>query len=182
MPDFDAKSLPLAIKSLFELNGYQVSGPVLKYGGEVDLVARKKGDPFAEPIYIEATVEYVDNDKYAKDNTKLGAIAAQEPQSKLLIVSNRGFTINVVEKARASRIETRTYDELFSQFQRFGPYIDRTLYTGESAKVLARLSELYEEPVFDDAHGRQSATDFLTAWRTMLPGGVEIDVFKDVEP
>jgi len=23
---------------------------------------------------------------------------------------------------------------------------------------------------------------FLTAWRTMLPGGVEIDVFKDVEP
>ena len=22
----------------------------------------------------------------------------------------------------------------------------------------------------------------LTAWRTMLPGGVEIDVFKDVEP
>ena len=23
---------------------------------------------------------------------------------------------------------------------------------------------------------------FLTAWRTVLPGGVEIDVFKDVEP
>ena len=23
---------------------------------------------------------------------------------------------------------------------------------------------------------------FLTAWRTMLPGGVELDVFKDVEP
>ena len=23
---------------------------------------------------------------------------------------------------------------------------------------------------------------FLTAWRTMLPGGVEMDVFKDVEP
>ena len=23
---------------------------------------------------------------------------------------------------------------------------------------------------------------YLTAWRTMLPGGVEIDVFKDVEP
>ncbi len=23
---------------------------------------------------------------------------------------------------------------------------------------------------------------FLTAWRTMLPGGIEIDVFKDVEP
>jgi hypothetical protein len=23
---------------------------------------------------------------------------------------------------------------------------------------------------------------FLTMWRTMLPGGVEMDVFKDVEP
>ena len=23
---------------------------------------------------------------------------------------------------------------------------------------------------------------YLTMWRTMLPGGVEIDVFKDVEP
>ena len=33
------------------------------------------------------------------------------------------------------------------------------------------------------AHRRRSAHAGLSeAWRTMLPGGVEIDVFKDVEP
>ena len=33
------------------------------------------------------------------------------------------------------------------------------------------------------AHRRRSAhAGVLTTWRTMLPGGVEMDVFKDVEP
>lgn len=165
MPDFNAKSLPVAIKSLFELNGYEVKGPVLKYGGEVDLVAVKTGDPFAEPIYIEATIATVDNDKYAKDNTKLSAIHAQEPQSKLLIVSSAGFTLNVREKAKAARIDTKTYDELFAQFQSFGPYITQVLHDGPQAEGLQRLASLYEEPVFDDIHGRQPATQFLTKWR-----------------
>jgi hypothetical protein len=45
----------------------------------------------------------------------------------------------------------------------------------------------YETPVEMEINRARIAGDmrmqgFLTAWRTMLPGGVEIDVFKDVEP
>ena len=45
----------------------------------------------------------------------------------------------------------------------------------------------YEAPEEMEVNRARIAGDMrmqgiLTAWRTMLPGGVEIDVFKDVEP
>jgi len=45
----------------------------------------------------------------------------------------------------------------------------------------------YEAPEETEINRARIAGDmrmqgYLTAWRTMLPGGVEIDVFKDVEP
>jgi hypothetical protein len=44
----------------------------------------------------------------------------------------------------------------------------------------------YETPEEMEVNRQRIAGDprmqgYLTAWRTMLPGGVEIDVFKDVE-
>jgi hypothetical protein len=45
----------------------------------------------------------------------------------------------------------------------------------------------YETPESVEVNRQRIAGDmrlqtFLQAWRAMLPGGVEIDVFKDVEP
>jgi hypothetical protein len=63
--EFTPSSLPLAVAGLFRLNGYAVTGPVNKYGGEVDLVAVRSADLFPDPIYLEVTIEHVDNEKYA---------------------------------------------------------------------------------------------------------------------
>ena len=45
----------------------------------------------------------------------------------------------------------------------------------------------YETPESIETNRQRVASDprlqtYLQAWRAMLPGGVEIDVFKDVEP
>ena len=88
MTKFTATSLPTAIQNLFELNHYAVEGPIKIHGAEIDLVARPMSDPFGEPIYIEATIEYVDNEKYGKDVGKLAMIAELEPAARKLIVSS----------------------------------------------------------------------------------------------
>lgn len=100
--EFDSKSLPLAIKRLFELNNYEVEESLNVHGAEIDLLARHKSDPFSAPIYIEATIEYVDNDKYGKDVGKLALIREKEPDAKRLIVSSRSFSNPVLERARES--------------------------------------------------------------------------------
>uniref|UniRef100_C6E3B0 Putative signal transduction protein with Nacht domain n=1 Tax=Geobacter sp. (strain M21) TaxID=443144 RepID=C6E3B0_GEOSM len=162
---FTATTLPEAIKSLFEINHYRVEGPLQIHGAEIDLVARNLSDPFAAPVYIEATVEYVDNDKYGKDVGKLAMIAEIEPDAKRLIVSSSGFTLPVKERAAKTRIMTMTYDELFASFEKFERYI--SLFSGETeeAAVLEALSNIYEEPYFDDHHGKDLATAYLDEWK-----------------
>lgn len=165
VPAFDSVTLPAAIRSLFELNHYKVEGPLQIHGAEIDLVARSLTDPFAERIYIEVTVEYVDNDKYGKDVGKLAMVGELEPGCRRLIVSSQGFSLPVAERAEQSRIRTLTYDELFRSFERFDNYI--TDLTGESAsgQALASLNAIYEEPNFRDSLGEDPATSYLTSWR-----------------
>ena len=111
--EFDSKSFPLAIKHLFVLNNYEVEESLNVHGAEIDLLARHKSDPFSSPIYIEATIEYVDNDKYGKDVSKLALIREKEPDAQRLIVSAKGFSNPVQERARETRIQTLTYEQLF---------------------------------------------------------------------
>lgn len=164
MREFDAVSLPEAITALFSLNNYLVEGPVQIHGAEIDLVATPKGDPFAARVYIEATIEHVDNDKYGKDMGKLAMIGAKEPTARRLIVSARGFSLPVRERARETGIDTFTYDELFSKFERFEPYVREILEDGFAAAELATLDSVYEEPQFVDQHGTDEATLWLSEW------------------
>jgi hypothetical protein len=163
--EFDSTSFPMAIKQLFELNNYAVKGPLHIHGAEIDLVAHHKSDPFSTPIYIEATIEYVDNEKYGKDVGKLALIREKEPEARRLIISARGFSNPVQERAKESRIQTLTYDELFAQFEKFDPYIKGYSLETEIGKELIRLSEIYEEPYFEDEQGKDFASEFLTKWR-----------------
>ena len=165
MTDFTETTLPAAIKRLFELNHYEVDGPIQLHGAEIDLVATPKGDPFSAPVYIEATIQYVDNDKYGKDVGKLALIAELEPGARRVIVSSKGFSLPVKERARVTRIETLTYDELFKKFERFEPYISSCLEDSSVGNELRRLSEIYEEPDFSDIHGVEKATKYLTEWK-----------------
>jgi uncharacterized protein YjbI with pentapeptide repeats len=166
MPNnFTPDSLPDAIRSLFRQNNYTVDGPLNVHGAEIDLVARPKGGLFDEPVYIEATIEYVNTAKYGKDLTKLAMLAAKEPRSQRLIVSSAGFSKAVIERAAATGIRTLTYSELFSKFERFDPYIKAVLHEGPLAQDLRQLDEIYEEPSFHDRMGQDLATSFLTAWR-----------------
>lgn len=164
MTQFNPKSLPAAVKKLFELNHYEVSGPVQLHGAEIDLVATSMSDPFASQIFIEVTIEYVDNEKYGKDVGKLALVAAQLPSAKKLIVSSSGFSLPVKERARATAIETVTYDELFKKFERFEPYVDSILGETSAARDIRQLDAVYEEPDFADSYGRESATKALTRW------------------
>jgi hypothetical protein len=162
MQDFDSFSLPAAVRSLFELNHYRVDGPVQIHGAEIDLVARSLSDPFAAPIYIEVTVEYVDNDKYGKDVGKLAMMVELEPDCQRLIVSSKGFSLPVTERAQKSRIRTLTYDDLFRRFERFDHYVTALSGGSDLGKALASLNAVYEEPNFHDSLGEESATSFLT--------------------
>lgn len=165
MNNFTPTNLPDAIRKLFELNHYEVEGPVQIHGAEIDLVATQLSDPFANPIYIEATVEYVDNDKYGKDVGKLAMVRTLIPEARNLIISARGFSLPVKERAKLSRIDTLTYDELFSKFERFEKYISHFLGDTAPAKELSLLNNVYEEPDFEDTAGKESATQYLNNWR-----------------
>jgi len=163
--DFTSDQLPCAIRKLLELNNFSVEGPVQIHGAEIDLVARHIGNPFAPSIYIEATIEYVNNDKYGKDVGKLAMISQLEPDAVRLIISSSGFSLPVQERAKATRIETLTYDELFRKFEKFDPYISLFLGDSPTAIELRKLADVYEEPDFDDTLGRGVATEFLHEWR-----------------
>lgn len=163
--EFDSTSFPSAIKKLFELNNYEVEESLNVHGAEIDLLARHKSDPFSSAIYIEATIEYVDNDKYGKDVGKLALIREKEPDAQRLIVSAKGFSNPVQERARESRIQTFTYEQLFSRFEKFESYINRCLEDSDLAKELRNLDSIYEEPYFEDKQGKDVATDFLSQWR-----------------
>jgi hypothetical protein len=163
---FDSHSLPQAVKALFELNNYSVEQSVHVHGAEIDLVATPIDTPFASPVYIEATIEYVDNDKYGKDVGKLALVSKKISDAKLLIVSSSGFTPNVKERAQETGIETLTYQNLFMRFERFERYVSLVLDDHDFGAELARLSSIYEEPYFDDSSGTSLATDWLGKWRT----------------
>lgn len=162
---FDSDTFPKAIKHLFELNHYEVTGPIQIHGAEIDLVAEPQFDPFASPIYIEATIEYVDNEKYGKDVGKLAMIGELKPNAQRLIVSAKGFSLPVRERAQQTRILTLTYDELFSKFEKFEPYINQLGDAATLGQELLKLNMVYEEPYFDDTLGKDQATQYLTTWR-----------------
>ncbi len=162
---FTADSLPKAIGNLFEMNHYDVRYDIHVHGAQIDLAVTAKGDPFAVPIYIEATVEYVSNDKYAKDSTKFLLIRNREPGAKLLCISSTGFTAGVKERARESGVEALTYTELFSKFEKFTPYLDYV----QTNKDINSLIASYEEPLFNDEKGIDSATVWLNRWRSFAP-------------
>ena len=165
MPAMTPDGLVTAIKSVLELNNYDVAGPLQVHGAEIDLKARLRGDPFAAPLYIEATIEHVDNDKYGKDVGKFALIREKEPDAQRLIVSATGFSLPVKERAKESRIHTLTYSELFARFEQFGSYVRSVLTEGQRAKELAFLDSVYEEPRFSDVSGHHVATEYLDQWR-----------------
>ncbi|MEN1478174.1 hypothetical protein AAIH16_31695, partial [Pseudomonas aeruginosa] len=87
----DEKTLPLAIGKLFELNDYNIEYSKKIHGAEVDIVATPKNNPFGSTIYIEATIQYVDNTKYGKDLTKFTLVRASEPECTCICISTSGF-------------------------------------------------------------------------------------------
>src|SRR5262249_33794206 len=98
---FTSDSFPKAVRSLFEENSYDVVGPKQVHGAEVDLIASSKTDPFAKRIYIEATIEYVNNDKYGKDLSKLAMLREQDPSA----LSSLNFRVGIAPRASFYLIE-----------------------------------------------------------------------------
>jgi len=79
----DKNTLPLAIGSILKQNNYSVEYSVKFSGAEMDIVATPIGNPFSSKVYIEATVEYVDNTKYGKDVTKFILLREIDPAGVL---------------------------------------------------------------------------------------------------
>ena len=161
MTELDEKTLPMAIGKVLELNNYSVKYGVKIHGAEVDIVATPQGRPFDATLYVEATVQYVDNTKYGKDATKFLLIQRDGINARCISVSSRGFTPDVLERAAASGIACLTYADFFSSFEKFKPYVD---LISENAAIQALL-ETYEEPYFKDQSGEELATDWLKKWK-----------------
>lgn len=162
---FTPETLPEAIRQIFLVNGYEVTGPERHFGAEVDLVARNKRDIFHEPIYIEATVEYVNNDKFGKDSSKFIGLREGNQHARFLIVSSKGFSLPVKERAEQARIELMTYDDLLRRFEQFDPYLRSIFIDGPQQQELALLRASYEPPALEDSHGSDDALSFLQTWR-----------------
>lgn len=164
MTTFTPEQLSTTVAQLLRQNHFFVEGPVKIHGAEIDLIASPLNDPFAAKIYIEVTVEYVGNEKYGKDLTKLAMAREVDPNGRFMIVSSTGFTLNVRERAEATRIMTLTYDELFAKFERFDPYVNR--FTGETPEAddLRALAKVYQPPRFRDSHGTHDALSWLDGW------------------
>jgi hypothetical protein len=96
---------------------------------------------------------------------KLAMLREREPSAQLLIVSSTGFTNEVRERAKATRIWTLTYEELFTKFEKFEPYVSAVLDSSGLGTELAALNEVYEEPQFADEKGSDTATEYLSKWR-----------------
>ena len=160
---FTATTLPSAVSWVFETNGYSVKGPVHVHGAEVDLVATSMSGLRPMNIYIEVTVEYVDTAKYGKDLTKL-VMFTSEVGAQRIIVSSKGFTPDVRERALAAGIDTYTYEELFRTFEKTDPYVDAILTDSPLGVTLHHLNEVYEEPEFEDDLGKEKATNYLADW------------------
>ncbi len=159
--ELTATELPIAVGKLFELNNYSVEYGKKIHGAEVDLVAQAKGSPFSPTIYIEVTVQYVDNTKYGKDMTKFSLLRAKDPACTCICLSSAGFTLDVKERAAATNIQTITHDELLSKFENFSTYVDLIL----SNSIINQLIASYEEPYFKDARGEELATTWLNKWK-----------------
>lgn len=160
-PDFTESTLPVAIGNLFKMNNYDVDYDVHIHGAQVDIVARSKSDPFSRPVYIEATVEYVSTEKYGKDTTKFLLLAKKDPGCNLLCISSRGFTASVKERATESGVSALSYDDLFAKFEKFSPYLTTILQD----KFIEQILSTYEEPLFNDEKGIESATGWLSHWK-----------------
>jgi uncharacterized protein YjbI with pentapeptide repeats len=157
----DEKSLPRAIGTLLELNNYEVEYSVKIHGAEVDIVARKRGDPFSPVLYVEATVQYVDNTKYGKDATKFLLVREVDKNARCLSVSTSGFTPDVLERAKKSDIFATSYEKLFASFERFDSYVEHVV----SNATIRALLDSYEEPYFRDVTGEHLATKWLQEWK-----------------
>jgi hypothetical protein len=152
-----AKEFANAVGSLFDLNNFEVQYNVHIHGSEIDIIAISKTDQFAQKIYLEVTIQYVDTIKYGKDLTKFAFVREQDPLSVCISVSKKGFTPEVKERSQNTRILTLTYEQLFHSFEKFGPYLDHILNDGS----LAEFDRTYEEPLFSDGQGEHQATAWL---------------------
>ncbi len=155
-----ATTLPLAVGELFALNNYDVQYGKKIHGAEVDIIATPKGGAFGSTVYIEVTIQYVDNTKYGKDLTKFTLVREKDRNCVCISVSTIGFTADVRERAEPSGISLRTYSEIFSQFEKFSPYIDIILGNND----ISTLAQSYEEPYFRDNHGEHLAPAWLNNW------------------
>jgi len=155
-----ATTLPQAVGELFSLNNYDIQYGKKIHGAEVDIIATPKGGAFGSTIYIEVTVQYVDNTKYGKDLTKFTLVREKDRNCVCISVSTSGFTADVRERAEPSGISLRTYSELFAQFEKFSPYVDEILANQD----ILTLAQSYEEPYFRDNRGEHLAPDWLNEW------------------
>jgi uncharacterized protein YjbI with pentapeptide repeats len=155
-----ATTLPPAVGELFALNNYDVEYSKKIHGAEVDIVATPKGGAFGSTIYLEVTVQYVDNTKYGKDLTKFMLVRERDRNCVCISVSTTGFTADVRERAAPSGIILRTYDELFAQFEKFSTYVTGILESRE----ISTLVQTYEEPYFRDEIGEHLAPAWLDEW------------------
>ncbi|MGS1024093.1 NACHT domain-containing protein [Burkholderia glumae] len=153
--------LPNAIGRLFELNSYTVEYSKEVNGAEIDLVATPKGAAFGAVVYIEATVQYVNTEKFGKDATKFILVKRKDPSGVCLSVSTSGFTSEVVERGTGSDIRLMTYQALFRQFEKFSPYVDEIL----NRPSVRALIESYEAPHFRDKSGEEPALQWLNDWK-----------------
>jgi len=154
-------TLPLAVGQLFELNNYSVVYGNKINGSEVDIIATPKGDPFGTTVYIEVTIQYVDVIKYGKDLTKFVLVREKNKQCTCICVSTKGFTADVRERATEARILVKTYQELFAQFEKFTPYVDKILNRHD----ISALVGSYQEPSFRDTTGDNPAVQWLNNWK-----------------
>jgi len=109
-----SRKFEAAVASLYRCQGWEVEADVTVAGCQVDLLTKKRIAGIIQIIAIECTLERVTARKFAADFAHLMSIRTQNPQYRLCIVSNQGFSRGVKDRAKAAGIDLLMYSELKS--------------------------------------------------------------------
>lgn len=153
---------------LYRCQGWRVKTNVTVAGCQIDLIAEKKIAGIAQVIAVECTLEYVTARKFAADFTHLIAIRTQNPSYRLCIVSARGFSRGVKDRAQVMGIDLLTHQELQEAILGFDTtHYAKSLIEAQpwvSCKKKFITQTLTWDSTYSECQGTLDAFDILHQW------------------
>lgn len=160
-----ADTLAEEARRLFQLNNYDLEGPLTLNNQHIDFCATPRLAPsLAAATYVVVRPRGIDVSQYQIDAAVFAAIRHKNRRASIIYLAQAEPDPQVLKLAESSDIDVVSITALRKRFAQFEPYVNYVLKKGDIASKLAEMDRIYEESSFNDPHGQVSATKFLTDW------------------